>query len=204
MWIPSAAMISSKLPQNFLSRSWMSDLTGSARSSRLKVKFRACWTTQARSGLVVQPATQTRLVASSMNTNTVDRAPRRPRPLAMGHNRSPRGVPCSTGLWPCTAADEETVGRRPGVWPDRRLLQPTRSSCPLLDFRPQPKPTATAIARDNGAGHIGVTTLVCAHTLCVTKAEKIGYGVSIDQILSSNSRAHTSSLSSLTSVGVTC
>lgn len=36
----------------------------------VEVKFLACWVTQAPSGLVVQPARWTRLVASSMNTRT--------------------------------------------------------------------------------------------------------------------------------------
>jgi hypothetical protein len=43
---------------------------GCSRSSRWNVKFLACWTTQAPSGVVVQPARWTRLVASSMNTTT--------------------------------------------------------------------------------------------------------------------------------------
>lgn len=48
---PSVVKISSKGPQNFLSRSWMRNVSGSFRLSRWNERFLACSVTRAPSGL---------------------------------------------------------------------------------------------------------------------------------------------------------
>ena len=46
------------------------NLTGSVRSASTMVRFRACWTTQASTGLAATPLTYTRRVSTSMKKST--------------------------------------------------------------------------------------------------------------------------------------
>jgi hypothetical protein len=58
---------------NLLSRSWIRNRIGPARSTNVWTTFRACWVTHSAVGFVVMPARCSCRVASSMNTSTYKR-----------------------------------------------------------------------------------------------------------------------------------
>src|SRR6266516_2569346 len=69
-WAPSERNASSKLRQNFASRSRSRKRTCRSRSPNTSSKLRACWVTQVLSGWAVTPARCTRRVSSSMKNRT--------------------------------------------------------------------------------------------------------------------------------------
>ena len=68
--IRSEQNTSSKPVVNLASRSRTKNLTGSVRSASTMVRFRACWTTQASTGLAATPLMYTRRVSTSMKKST--------------------------------------------------------------------------------------------------------------------------------------
>jgi hypothetical protein len=70
---PSEDNTSSKLRENFASRSRMRRRSRCARSPSTSSRLRACWVTQAPFGLAVTPARWTRRVSSSMKNSTYNR-----------------------------------------------------------------------------------------------------------------------------------
>jgi hypothetical protein len=70
---PSERNTSSKVRQNFASRSRSKKRTRRPRSPSTSSRFRACWATQAPSGLAVTPPRWTRRVSSSMKNSTYSR-----------------------------------------------------------------------------------------------------------------------------------
>jgi hypothetical protein len=60
----------SKARPNLLSRSWMRNRTGVARSESDHASWRACWVVQHPSGFALQPATCTRRLLSSRKKST--------------------------------------------------------------------------------------------------------------------------------------
>src|SRR6266571_5041251 len=72
-WAPSERNTSSKLRQNFASRSWSRKRTCRPRSPSTSCRLRACWVTQALPGWAVTPARCTRRVSSSMKNSTESR-----------------------------------------------------------------------------------------------------------------------------------
>ncbi len=70
---PSERNTSSKLRQNFASRSRIRKQTRRPRSPSISSRLRACWVTQAPSGLAVTPPGWIRLVSSSIKNSTYSR-----------------------------------------------------------------------------------------------------------------------------------
>jgi beta-glucanase (GH16 family) len=64
---------SSNAAVNLLSRSWIKNRIGSARSTNVSMMLRACWVAHSPVGFAVMPARYTCRVASSMNTSACSR-----------------------------------------------------------------------------------------------------------------------------------
>jgi hypothetical protein len=67
--MPSERNTSSNAAVNLLSRSWIKNRIGSARSTNVSIRFRACWVAHSPVGFAVIPARYTCRVESSMNTS---------------------------------------------------------------------------------------------------------------------------------------
>ena len=123
-WVPAPACgaprrprernTSSKLRANFASRSRMRNRTCRPRSPSTSRRLRACWVTQAPSGLAVTPARCTRRVSSSMKNSTYSRRSQ----TVSTVKKSQATIPAA--CWRRNACQEVPVRRGAGSSPCRR------------------------------------------------------------------------------------
>ena len=132
---PSEPITSSKLRQNFVSRSRSKKRTRRPRSCNTSSRLRACWVTQAPLGLAVTPARWTRRVSSSRKHRTYSRLSR----MVSTVKKSQATIPAA--CWRRNARHVVVVGRGAGssAW-RRRVVRmavaetrtPSRSSSPWM------------------------------------------------------------------------
>jgi hypothetical protein len=112
---------SSKARQNLASRSRSRKRTRRPRSPNVSRRLRACWTTQAPSGLAVTPPKCTCRVSSSIKTSTYSRRSQMVSTVKKSQATMPAA--CSRWWWPAVGPGPARSG---GAWNGSRWPRPAR------------------------------------------------------------------------------
>jgi len=144
---------------NLLSRSWIKNRIGSARSTNVSMMLRACWVAHSPVGFAVMPARYTRRVASSMNTSAYSRRNSTLSTVKKSAGDDPAGLgsqelpPCLGGatrrrIDPGLLQDRpHSAGRDPDTEPGELALDPAVAPTWVLPRQPHNQRTDTSAGR---------------------------------------------------------